>query len=164
MTTLRVLRFATPDGATEVVEHLEGLKERSVLSSLDAAIIAWPEGSDKPSTRHVSELSGPDALDCVFWGLLFGVIFFLPLLDIGGATDVAGDAGALGGAGIEDNFVHQVQRSVTKNSSALFLLAAAEQADRLIGELRGRHLCFDVIMMDLPEEKEAELRALFASL
>jgi uncharacterized membrane protein len=57
-----------------------------------------------------------------FWGLLIGMLFFVPLL--GAAIGAA--SGALGGAmsdiGIDDNFIREVGNTVQPGEVALFLL------------------------------------------
>jgi uncharacterized membrane protein len=48
----------------------------------NAATITWPVGSRKPKTMHLSHLAGRGALDGAFWGMLFGMIFFVPIFGI----------------------------------------------------------------------------------
>jgi uncharacterized membrane protein len=70
--------------------------------------------------------------------LLFGHIFFAPLL--GAATGAA--AGALGGAltdvGIDDKFIKQVRDEITPGSSALFLLSSGAVMDRVQAAFEGQ--------------------------
>ena len=37
-------------------------------------------GQKKPKTRQLHNLTGAGALGGAFWGMLFGLIFFVPLL------------------------------------------------------------------------------------
>lgn len=78
MATLTVLKFPEADGADRMITKLEHLHRMEMIKIEDAAIVSWPEGARKPRTRHLNNLAGLGALDCAFWGLLFGVIFFVP--------------------------------------------------------------------------------------
>ena len=46
----------------------------------DAATVSWPSGAKKPKTRQLHSLTGAGALGGMFWGMLFGLMFFVPLL------------------------------------------------------------------------------------
>ena len=45
--------------------------------------MTWPAGKKKPKTQQLNSLTGAGALGGAFWGLLFGLIFFVPLLGAG---------------------------------------------------------------------------------
>jgi hypothetical protein len=47
----------------------------------DAAFVTWPEGAKKPKTRQLHNLTGAGAHRS-FWGLLFSLLFFVPLLGL----------------------------------------------------------------------------------
>lgn len=93
--------------------------------------------------------------------MLFGLLFFMPLL--GAAVGAA--AGALGGkmadVGIDDDFIDSVKSKVTPGSSALFLLSADAVVDRVKDAFPNGHA--ELIQSNLDGEKEAKLREVFAS-
>ena len=76
--SLVVLKFDTPDGADQGLELAQSLQKQQLLQLLDAAIVTWPTGKKKPKTRHLGDLTAAAACDGAFWGLLFGMIFFVP--------------------------------------------------------------------------------------
>ena len=47
---------------------------------LDGAVVSWPPDEKKPKTRQLHSTTGAGALGGAFWGLLFGLIFFIPLV------------------------------------------------------------------------------------
>ena len=96
MATLSVLKFNDPDGADRVLIALQGMQEREMITLQDAAVVSWPQGNKKPSTRQLHSTAGAGALGGAFWGFLFGLIFFVPFL---GAAIGAGMGGALGFVG-----------------------------------------------------------------
>src|ERR671913_200674 len=80
LATLSVLKFNDPSGADRVLLALQGMQERQLITLQDAAVVSWPQGRKKPQTRQLHSMGGAGALDGAFWGFLFGLIFFIPLL------------------------------------------------------------------------------------
>jgi len=160
MATLSVLKFDQSTRAEEALNLLRRLQQQQLIRLQDAAVLEWPSDRNSPRTRQAVDPAGVGALTGGFWGFLFGLLFFMPLL--GFALGAVG--GALGGAlldvGIDDDFIRQTREKVTRGTSALFLLSDGEVADRVIPELRQLHP--EVITTNLPSEKEARLRELFA--
>ena len=97
---------------------LQGLQEQQMINLEDAAVVSWPQGNKKPTTRQLHGGSG--ALGGAFWGFLFGLIFFVPFL--GAAISAAIGAGSMADVGISDDFIKQVREKVTEGTSALFAL------------------------------------------
>ncbi len=160
MATLSVFKFSTPDGAETALNTLRRLQQQQLIQILDAAVVEWPQDRKGPRTRQAVDTAGAGALGGAFWGFLFGLIFFVPLLGmaLGAATGALG--GALTDVGINDDFIRQARDKVTPGTSALFLLAAGAVADRIVPELK--NLNAEVVSTNLPSDKEARLRELFA--
>lgn len=128
MATLSVLKFYDLNGADRVLLALQGLQERQMITLEDAAVVSWPLGSKKPTTRQLHSTAGSGATWGAFWGFLFGLIFFVPFL--GAAMGAAGGAlgGSLNDVGIDDDFIKQVREKVTPGTSALFALTSGATA------------------------------------
>src|SRR5215208_1701108 len=73
MATLSVLKFNDPYGADRVLIALQGLQERQMITLQDAAVVSWPQGNKKPTTRQLHSMGGAGALGGAFWGFLFGL-------------------------------------------------------------------------------------------
>jgi uncharacterized membrane protein len=83
MATLTAWKFSTPEGASEAMEKLESLETQQQLIQVhDAAVVTWPVGAKKPKTMEMHDTAKAGALGGGFWGLLFGLIFFIPLLGL----------------------------------------------------------------------------------
>ena len=161
MATLSVLKVNDLNGADRVLLALQGLQERQMITLEDAAVVSWPLGSKKPTTRQLHSTAGSGATWGAFWGFLFGLIFFVPFL--GAAMSAAGGAlgGSLNDVGMDDDFIKQVREKVTPGTSALFALTSGATApDRVIDELT--QYDFEIISTNLPEEQEKQLREAFA--
>jgi uncharacterized membrane protein len=156
-----VLKFDDPYGADRVLLALQGLQERQMITLEDAAVVSWPQGNKKPTTRQLHSTAGAGAGWGTFWGFLIGLIFFMPLL--GAAMGAAGGplGGSLNDVGFDDDFIRQVREKVTPGTSALFALTSGATApERVIDERR--QYDFEIISTNLPEEQENKLREAFA--
>ena len=69
--------------------------------------------------------------------LLFGLIFFVPILGlaIGAATGAL--FGSMADVGISNAFINDVRQKVTPGTSALFLLSSDAVVDRVKSEFSG---------------------------
>src|ERR1700761_7722821 len=118
--TLSVWTFGTADGAAGALRVIERLQTRRRLSIEDAAVVTWPAGKYRPYSYQAGTIDGTAALSGAFWGLLFGLLFLLPLADPAGA---ASRPAGLARAGLPDDLLRQLRGTVTAGTSALFLLA-----------------------------------------
>lgn len=161
MSTLSVLRFSTADGARQMESAFLDLQERQLIVVLDAALLTWPQGERSPKTKQLHTLAGASALDETFWGMLFGLIFFVPFF---GST-ISAAISALGGKfsdyGVDRTFIKQARATVTEGDSALFVLTNGTVQDKVVAALNCPS--FELISTNLPKEKEAELRATFGA-
>jgi uncharacterized membrane protein len=156
MATLSVLKFNDPYGAERVMVALQGMQERELITLEDAAVVSWPQGNKRPTTRELH--GGAGAGWGAFWGFLFGMIFFVPFL---GAAIGASMGGAMSDVGIDDDFIKQVREKVTEGTSALFALTSGATAlDKIADELK--QYDFEIISTNLPKEQEEQLREAFA--
>ncbi len=82
MATLSVLKFPTADGAERMLITLQNLQKQQLIQIDDGAIVTWPMGAKKPKTEQLSQstATGIGALGGAFWGMLFGLLFFIPFL------------------------------------------------------------------------------------
>jgi uncharacterized membrane protein len=159
--TLSVLKFDDPGGADRVLIALQGMQERQLINLEDAAVVSWPQGNKKPSTRQLHSTAGAGAMSGAFWGFLFGLIFFVPFLGAAIGASMGGMTGALADVGIHDDFIKQVRDKVTEGTSALFALTSGATAvDKVVDELK--QYDFEIISTNLPEEQEKQLREAFA--
>jgi uncharacterized membrane protein len=159
MATLSIWKFDTPDGAERALRTLARLQDDRLVTVQDAAVASWPEGRRKPRTWQARDVVGPAALSGAFWGLLFGILFLLPIagLALGAAAGVA--AGAFGHLGLSDAFLERVRDRVTPGTSALFLLTADEVVDRITEAFAGSHA--ELLLSNLSTAQESALRHAF---
>lgn len=139
---------------------VEDLSKRQLITIHDAAIVSWPEGKKKPSTKQLSNLTGAGALSGAFWGLLFGLIFFIPIFGMVVGATMGALTGSMADVGISDDFVRSVRSKVTEGTSALFLMTSGAVRDKVAEAARG--MKFELIASNMSKEEEEKLRAAFA--
>lgn len=160
MATLTVLKFSTPEGASQMLDKVTSWQKMELIKIQDAAIVTWPVGKKNPKTKQLVSMAGVGALQGAFWGMLFGLIFFVPFFGLA----VGAAFGALGGKmadyGISDDFIKQTRDKVTEGTSALFLMSSDAVQDKVLAELKGTDA--EVISSNLTKEQEEQLKAAFA--
>ena len=160
MATLSVLKFATPEGAGQLLSKLEVLQKQQLIVVQDAAIVSWPTGAKKPKTQQLHNMAGQGALMGAFWGMLFGLLFFIPFFGLAVGAAMGALSGKFADYGIDDNFIKQTREKVTEGTSALFLLSTGAVMDKIAEELKGTQ--FEIISTNLSKEQEDQLKAAFA--
>ena len=91
MATLSVLKLNDPNGADRVLLAFQGMQERQMVTVEDAAVVSWPAGQEEAPDPPSFTNCRLRALGGAFWGFLFGLIFFVPLLG-GRSAQAAGGA------------------------------------------------------------------------
>lgn len=159
MATLSAVKFPTPSGAEEALQILERLQSEGSIQVHDGAIVSWEEGAKKPKTHQLRNLTGAGALGGGFWGLLFGLIFFIPILGLLMGAAMGAAAASMSDAGIDDDFIREVQEKVTPGTSALFALTSDGVKDKVAEAFRG--VQGEVLHTNLSNEQETQLREVF---
>ncbi|GAA4747494.1 DUF1269 domain-containing protein [Nocardioides endophyticus] len=179
MGTLAVWQLGSVDAASRSADLLGRLVRDDLLVIHDAAVVEWARDDRRPSTRPLNDAAPTGAptdgaltdgaltdgvltdgvLGSGFWGLLFGLVFFVPLLGAAIGATTGALAGALADVGIDDHFINRVRDQVTPGTSALFLLAPDSVVGRVHDELA--ELRPTLITTHLDDDQEAALRAVF---
>jgi len=159
MATLTAWKFSSPYGADDALATLEKLQSEQLIQVQDAAVVSWEPGRKKPKTRELHSMKKTGALGGGFWGLLFGLIFFVPILGLAIGAAAGAFFGSLADVGISDEFIERVRQKVTPGTSALFLLSSDAVMDRVKAEFKDSSP--ELISTNLSAEQEAKLREAF---
>jgi uncharacterized membrane protein len=157
MADLIAIVYPEEGKAVEVLEKLKDLSVRHLIS-LEDAVYVTKNTEGKVKLHHSADLTGEGAVFGAFWGLLIGLIFFMPL----GGMIIGAIAGAIGGRladfGIDDNFARSLSKEMTPGSSAIFMLVQKVTADKVAPELAkygGK-----IMYTSLSKKAEAKLQAM----
>jgi len=160
MSQLVVFAFKDASGAEQMREALGQLQKQQLIKLSDAAVVIRKEDG-KVKVKQAVSLVGAGALGGAFWGMLIGLLFWMPWLGLA----IGAASGALGGAlsdyGVDDKFIKEVGSTIEPGHSALFLLIEQWTEDKVMEQLTK----FDaqVLQTSLSYEDEAKLRAAFGA-
>ena len=160
MSDLIVLAFDTETGAAEMRDRLVKLQKQHIISLDDAAVVVRRQDG-KVKVKQAVSLVGQGALGGAFWGLLIGIIFWMPWLGLAVGAMSGAVAGGLTDIGVDDEFIKDVGNTIEPGHSALFLLVREATQDKLEDELK--EFKAKVLQTSLSNEDEAKLRALFGA-
>jgi len=155
---LAVVVFDNETGAAEMRDTLIGLQKKGLVTLDDAAVVVRrPDG--KVKVKQAVSLVGMGAMGGAFWGMLVGLLFWMPWL--GAAAGAL--SGALGGGlsdhGLDDGFVKEVGNTIQPGHSALFLLIREANPEKLMDALK--QFNGKILHTSLSKEAEAKLRESF---
>ncbi|HEY7414067.1 MAG TPA: DUF1269 domain-containing protein [Ktedonobacteraceae bacterium] len=160
MNHLFVLRFDDEASAQQVLETLKRLQNQYLIKIDDAAIVTLDQNG-KPKVKQAHDLVGVGALGGAFWGMLIGLLFFMPILGLAVGAASGAIIGKFSDVGIDEKFVKQVGDAIKPGQTALFLLTSNEVADKVLPELK--QYKFQVVRTSLSQEEEAKLRDTFGA-
>jgi uncharacterized membrane protein len=149
---LTIWRFDGPHAAEAVLPALEGRVEVD-----DAALVSWPPGHRKPSTRALGAVTGPGALWGGFWGMLLGLVFLTPIAGPTFGAAAGAVAGTLSDFGVEDDYVKRARETVTPGTSALFVISDDRGVEQIEAALEDHE--FALLRTDLTHEQARQLYA-----
>lgn len=160
MSTLVVLAFDNETGALEMREDLKRMQKEHLVELDDAAVvIRTPDG--KVKVKQATSLVGKGALGGAFWGMLVGLLFFMPWLGLAAGALSGALVSSLADVGVDDGFIKRVGSTIEPGHSAIFLLIRAATPDKLLDELR-KYDC-QVLQTSLSSRDEEKLRAAFGA-
>ena len=155
MSELLVFAFDTPDGANQMVDSVKSLQKQQLIQLADAAIVVRkPDG--KAKVKQLNSLVGAGALGGAFWGMLIGLLFFMPWLGLAIGAVTGAVAGKMSDVGIDDNFIKEVGATIEPNNSALFLMVESMVEDKVL-PVMAEHKA-KLLRTNLSAEDEAKLK------
>jgi uncharacterized membrane protein len=160
MSDLYVLAFKTETGAQEAAETIKDLQKQELITLEDAAIVVRREDG-KVKVKQAQSLVGAGALGGAFWGMLIGLIFWMPWLGLAIGALSGAVAGHFTDIGIDDKFIKQVGNTIEPGQSALFLLVVKATRDRVIDALKKYDI--EILQTSLSAEDQEKLKEAFAA-
>ena len=158
MSELAVVAFDNETGAAEMRDALIGLQKRGLVALDDAAVVVR-RSDGKVKVQQAVSLVGRGALGGAFWGMLIGLLFWMPWLGMAAGALSGALGGALSDYGLDDGFVKEVGNTIQPGHSALFLLIREATPDKLMEELK--QFNGKILHTSLSKEAEAKLKESF---
>ncbi|OIP77158.1 MAG: hypothetical protein AUK48_04470 [Oscillatoriales cyanobacterium CG2_30_44_21] len=156
MSSLIAVGFKDEFTADAVLLELRKLQKEHLIDLEDAAVVIRDKDG-KVKIKQTQELTTAGALSGGFWGLLFGFLFFNPLIGWAVGAIAGGISGAFSDIGIDDNFIREVGSTIEPNTSAIFVLVRRATPDKVLEDLS--QFNGKVLRTSLSNEDEAKLQA-----
>ena len=93
--------------------------------------------------------------------MLFGLLFFVPILGMAMGAAFGAMGGALADVGIDDDFIDSLRSEIQPGTSALFVLTSGAVLDKVHDAFRDMDP--ELIHSNLSTEQEDRLREVFAA-
>ncbi|GID30858.1 DUF1269 domain-containing protein [Paractinoplanes brasiliensis] len=160
MTTFTVWKYDSPEKAEQVADVLKNAAQDHLVKIVDYAVVTWPKGAEKPETHHEHERTRHATGWGLFWGVVVGGLFLVPV--VGGAVGatVGAIAKSVEGTGITREQLEKIRLEVTEGTSALFLVTDEGNLDRLGERFHGLHTT--LIATNLTKEEQEILLDTFS--
>jgi uncharacterized membrane protein len=151
---LIVIGYDSQATATEAYNKVMSLSKDFVVTLSGLAIVTV-DAEGKSHVETPQKIVGVSAASGALWGMLIGLLFFVPGVGLllGGAMGAL--FGKLGKSGINDQFRSQVQDMLTPGSAAVVVMASKITEDKFadaMGPFGGK-----LLKTSLSEEDEKEL-------
>ena len=159
MTTFTVWKLDDPDKAEQAASIVKNAAGDGLVKVVDHAVVSWPKGADRPETHHEHESAKHHTGWGLFWGVVVGGLFLVPV--VGGAVGagIGALAKATSGTGITREQLEKIRLEVTEGTSALFLVTDHGELDRLGERFHGLHS--KLIATNLTKEEQETLFEVF---
>jgi len=154
MSELIVLGYDSPAAATSAYNEVLSLNKDMVVQ-LEGLAIVSVDTEGKTHVETPQKIVGTSAAMGALWGMLIGLLFFIPIagLAIGGLMGAL--MGKAGKSGIDKQFQDQVQAMLTPGSAAVVLMASKITEDKFAAAMAPHG--GTLLKTSLSEEDEKEL-------
>ena len=160
MSELIVFAFSNDKGASEMDEVIQRLKKEQLITLDDAAVVVRSLDG-KVKVKQAVNLVGAGTVGGAFWGMLIGLLFWMPWLGLAIGAITGAISGKLSDYGINDDFINEVAQTIEPGGSALFLLISKWTEDKVLERLNKFNP--KVVRTSLSKEEEQKLRAAFGA-
>ena len=158
MSQLIALGFKNEAGADAFVDKLQKLQKEQIVGLQDLVKVVRREDG-KTKIHQGINLTAMGALSGGFWGMLIGLIFWVPWLGLAIGAATGAISGKLTDIGIDDEFIKETAEAIQPGEAGVFMLIGEATTDKLEDEIKGTDA--KVIKTNLTHEQEAHLRELF---
>lgn len=158
MSDLIVVAFDNETSAEQMRDALVGMQKRHLVTFEDAAVVVRKENG-KVKVKQATDLVGQGALGGAFWGMLIGIIFWMPWLGAAIGALSGPVAGHFSDIGVDDGFIKEVGETIEPGHSALFLLVREATPEKMVDELK--QYKGKILQTSLSPEDEAKLKETF---
>jgi uncharacterized membrane protein len=134
MADLIAIGYDDTTTAIQAMEEVEKLQADLIIEAdAVAAIIRNDEGKFKTVTNQ--HAVGAGTVGGMFWGMLVGFLFFVPVLGMAVGAGMGAIMGKIAKSGMDEGFQNQVRDMLQPGTSALFIVFEKVTADKALDAL-----------------------------
>jgi uncharacterized membrane protein len=159
MSTLIAVAFKDEDRADEFMAEVGKLRQEGLIQLEDAATLVRSKAG-KARIKQARSLVGEGALGGAFWGMLIGLLFWVPFLGLAVGAALGAFAGKAADYGISDDFIKELGEKVQPGNSAAFLLVSNAEPEKVVDDLKRFH--GEILHTSLSKEQELRLKEAFS--
>ena len=154
MSELIVIGYDNPVQARSAYDEVMALQSDFIADVRGVAIVTV-DAEGKSHVESPGKIVGLGAASGALWGMLIGLLFFVPFvgLAIGGLMGAL--FGKLGKSGINDEFRSQVNTMLTPGKAAIVIMASKITEDKFADRMKAYG--GNLLKTSLSEEDEKEL-------
>jgi uncharacterized membrane protein len=134
MSTLVVVEYPDEYRAAEVLASLRRMNKEYLIDLEDACYVT-KDANGKIKLHQNTTLTGAGAAMGGMWGMLIGLLFFVPFLGLAIGAGLGALTGKLSDFGIDDKFAKQVASDLQPKTSAIFVLIRKSTPDKVVPEV-----------------------------
>jgi uncharacterized membrane protein len=159
MANLVAIVYPDETTAAKAMETVQKLS-KEYLIGLDDTCYVIKDAQGKVHLHQAVSTTGTGAAGGAFWGLLIGILFFVPVLGLALGLGLGALMGKFSDFGIDDKFIKEVSTELQPGNSALFVMFRQATADKAVPELA--QYGGKVLRTTLSNESEAKLQEALA--
>jgi uncharacterized membrane protein len=157
MSDLVVIEFKDKESAFALRAELAKMQKEYLLEMEDVVIVTKNE-KGKIKLHQAVNLTATGAVQGSFWGMLIGFLLLNPLLGAAVGAGAGALSGKLSDIGINDQFIKDLAKDLTEDTSALFILFRKITPDKVLAWLEEKQIKGKILKTSMTVEEEEELR------
>jgi len=134
MSTLIAVTYDDEYRAAEVLATLKRLQSEYLIDLADAVYVT-KDANGKVKVHETHDVTGAGAAYGGLWGLLIGLLFFVPIVGLAIGAGLGALAGRHADYGIDKQFIENLRANMTPSSSAVLVLVNKSTPDKVIPEI-----------------------------
>lgn len=134
--SLVVLGFDDQLAAQEMLTALTRMSSEGTLLLQDAVFVTKSQKGKVRVVQTMDPSTGQAAWSGAFWGLLFGIILFIPVIGMAIGAGTAALTAKLIDTGIDDKFVKQLRESIEPGKVYLAVLVSHVNQEKALEEMK----------------------------
>jgi uncharacterized membrane protein len=157
--SLVVLEFEDALSAQEMLTSLVRLTGEGGLLLQDAVFVSKNEKGKIKVTQTTDPSTGQAAWSGAFWGLLFGILLFVPIVGMAIGAGTSALLAKLIDTGIDDKFVKSLRESIKPGKVYLAALVSHVNREKALNEMKRYAGMATIVTTNISAEAETALEA-----